>query len=441
MNHPIDALAYQAVFGSEAEKQTARFEIWQKAVEAGIILSSINDLYMARGRGEMPNTFTVPAMNLRGMVYDTARALFQAAKQDQVGALICEIARSEMGYTSQSPQEYVSVVTAAALREGWSGPLFIQGDHFQAKASGMGQAKDGELKTIQNLIAEAIQAGFYNIDIDMSTLVDLDKPTEAEQQVPNYTHSAELTKVVRELEPEGITVSVGAEIGHVGGKNSTVADFEAFMEGYQRLLPSDTVGISKISVQTGTDHGGKVLADGTLADLDVDFSILRDITQAAQEKYQVGGTVQHGASTLPDQFFDEFVKAGALEVHLATGFQNLLLDHPAFPKDLLAEMYAYIDEHCADERKETHTPEQFHYKLRKKALGPFKQKLWDLPEDTRATLREALAERFAFFFQALNVTNTQEGVKNTVKPIVVQKTIEDFSGGQKQHKDVKGLAD
>lgn len=441
MNHPIDALAYQAVFGSEAEKQTARFEIWQKAVEAGIILSSINDLYMARGRGEMPNTFTVPAMNLRGMVYDTARALFQAAKQDQVGALICEIARSEMGYTSQSPQEYVSVVTAAALREGWSGPLFIQGDHFQAKASGMGQAKDGELKTIQNLIAEAIQAGFYNIDIDMSTLVDLDKPTEAEQQVPNYTHSAELTKVVRELEPEGITVSVGAEIGHVGGKNSTVADFEAFMEGYQRLLPSDTVGISKISVQTGTDHGGKVLADGTLADLDVDFSILRDITQAAQEKYQVGGTVQHGASTLPDQFFDEFVKAGALEVHLATGFQNLLLDHPAFPKDLLAEMYAYIDEHCADERKETHTPEQFHYKLRKKALGPFKQKLWDLPEDTRATLREALAERFAFFFQALNVTNTQEGVKNTVKAVVVQKTLEDFSGGQKQHKDVKGLAD
>lgn len=441
MNHPIDALAYQAVFGSEAEKRTARFEIWQKAVEAGIILSSINDLYMARGRGEMPNTFTVPAMNLRGMVYDTARALFQAAKQDQVGALICEIARSEMGYTSQSPQEYVSVVTAAALREGWSGPLFIQGDHFQAKASGMGQAKDGELKTIQNLIAEAIQAGFYNIDIDMSTLVDLDKPTEAEQQVPNYTHSAELTKVVRELEPEGITVSVGAEIGHVGGKNSTVADFEAFMEGYQRLLPSDTVGISKISVQTGTDHGGKVLADGTLADLDVDFSILRDITQAAQEKYQVGGTVQHGASTLPDQFFDEFVKAGALEVHLATGFQNLLLDHPAFPKDLLAEMYAYIDEHCADERKETHTPEQFHYKLRKKALGPFKQKLWDLPEDTRATLREALAERFAFFFQALNVTNTQEGVKNTVKAVVVQKTLEDFSGGQKQHKDVKGLAD
>lgn len=439
--HPIDTLAYQAVFGSDSEKQQARFQIWQQATEAGIVLSSINDLYMARGRGEVPNTFTVPAMNLRGMVYDTARALFQAAKQHQVGALICEIARSEMGYTNQNPQEYVSVVTAAALREGWSGPLFIQGDHFQAKAAGMGAAKDGEINTIQNLIAEAIQAGFYNIDIDMSTLVDLDKPTEAEQQVPNYTHSAELTQVVRRLEPNGITVSIGAEIGHVGGKNSTVADFEAFMEGYQRLLPEGLEGISKISVQTGTDHGGKVLADGTLADLDVDFSILRDITQAAQKTYQVGGTVQHGASTLPDQFFDEFVKAGALEVHLATGFQNLLLDHPAFPKDLLAEMYAHIDEHCADERKETHTAEQFHYSLRKKALGPFKQKLWDLPEDTRETLRGALAERFAFFFQALGVTNTQAVVQNTVKPVVVQKTLEDFAPAQKQVKDVKGLAD
>src|SRR3989304_6443484 len=145
MNHPLDALAYQAVFGTDTEKQAARFEIWQKGISAGVIPSSINDLYMARGSGKLPNNFTVPAMNLRGMAYDTARAVFQTAKQHRVGAMICEIARSEMGYTAQSPQEYVSVLTAAALREGWSGPLFIQGDHFQANAAEMGKIKEGEV--------------------------------------------------------------------------------------------------------------------------------------------------------------------------------------------------------------------------------------------------------------------------------------------------------
>ena len=145
----LDTLAYQAVFGSDSEKQAARFEIWQKGVETGIILSSINDLYLARGRGKLANTFTVPAMNLRGMAYDTARAVFQAANQLKVGAMICEIARSEMGYTAQSPQEYISVVTAAALREGWRGPLFIQGDHIQAKAAAMGQIKAGETEKLE----------------------------------------------------------------------------------------------------------------------------------------------------------------------------------------------------------------------------------------------------------------------------------------------------
>ena len=439
--NPIDTLAYQAVFGSDQEKQAARFSIWQQGIEAGIIPSSIHDLYIARGEGKLPNNFTTPAMNLRGLAYDTARAVFQAAKQHQVGALICEIARSEMGYTGQPPAEYVAVVTAGALREGWSGPLFIQGDHFQAKAAEPGKPKEGEIATIESLIEEAIAAGFYNIDIDMSTLVELNQPDEADQQIPNYTYSVRLAELVRQTEPAGITVSLGAEIGHVGGRNSTVADLEAFMAGFNKNLPNQLTGISKISVQTGTSHGGKVLADGTLADIDVDFSILRDVTQACQQKHQVGGAVQHGASTLPDQYFDQFVKAGALEVHLATGFQNLLLDHPDLPENLRQEMYAYIEKHHSDERKEDQTNEQFHYKLRKKALGPFKQQLWDLPEKNRAAIRASLAERFSFFFKELNVVDTQKIVKQFVKPLVVEKTEADFAVSGKKIKDVKGLAD
>ncbi len=88
------------------------------------------------------------------------------------------------------------------------------------------------MKAVKDLIWEAIDAGFYNIDVDTSTLVDLSKPTVKEQQHLNYSLAAELTTMIRDLEPAGVTVSVGGEIGEVGGKNSTVEELRAFMDGY-----------------------------------------------------------------------------------------------------------------------------------------------------------------------------------------------------------------
>lgn len=439
-NNKIDKLVYQAVFGTDTEKQLARFEIWKQGIKAGIIPSSINDLYMARGSKDLPNSFTVPAMNLRGITYELAKAAFSAAVKHSVSAMIFEIARSEMAYTKQSPQEYVSVITAAALKEGWTGPLFVQGDHFQAKAESPGKPKSGEIETIKNLIKESLQAGFYNIDIDMSTLVDLDKPTEEEEQIPNYEYSVELTKYVRSLEPKEVTVSLGGEIGHIGGKNSNEADFNAYMNGFQENIPKDMAGMSKISVQTGTHHGGVVLANGELADINLDFSILKKITEEGQDKYKIGGSVQHGASTLPDEYFGQFKESKALEVHLATGFQNIQMDHPDFPKKLLTEMYDYLDKNKTDERKADQTDEQFHYSLRKKTWGVFKKQCWNMPEKNKTKIRETLIKRFEFFFKELNVVNSKKMVEKYIKPIIVTKTLEDFAVG-KDLKDIKGLSD
>src|SRR5438876_3562324 len=246
-------------------------------------------------------------MNLRVLAYDTARAVFRAARRLDVGALICEIARSEIGYTDQRPAEYVAVMTAAALREGFVGPLFIQGDHVQVNAKKYAADPEAELQAVRTLIEEEVGAGFYNIDVDTSTLVDLSKSTLDEQQRVNYERAAELTKFVRDREPEGVTVSVGAEIGEVGGKNSDVHELEAFMEGYtrtlQRLEGGPYVGISKISVQTGTSHGGVVLPDGSIAKVQLDLDALQTLSREARARYGLGGAVQHGASTLPPEAF------------------------------------------------------------------------------------------------------------------------------------------
>src|SRR5207247_415096 len=87
----IDALVRVAVFSVDAaERDLARRTIRAAAAERGIRLASIQGLYDAVASGRVAG-FTVPAHNLRGLVYDSARAAFRAAKSLQVGAFIFEI--------------------------------------------------------------------------------------------------------------------------------------------------------------------------------------------------------------------------------------------------------------------------------------------------------------------------------------------------------------
>jgi fructose-bisphosphate aldolase class II len=416
----IDRLAWTAAFGSSAEiKGTARWIIRGIGVSRGVVVASIHDLYVAIGRGAAGG-FTVPAMNLRAMTYDTARAVFRAAIALKAGAFIIEIARSEVGYTEQRPHEYSAIVTAAALREGFSGPLFIQGDHVQVNAKKFaGPDREKELATLRDLIQEEIAAGFYNIDIDTSTLVDLDQPTLDAQQRVNCEQAAAFTRHVRGLEPKGVTISIGGEIGEVGGKNSDVHELRAFMAGYDKAR-GGLAGISKISIQTGTAHGGFVAPDGSVRmDVKIDLNTLRELSELARREFGMAGAVQHGASTLPPDAFHAFPDAGACEVHLATDFQNMVYEHPSLPATLKAEMYAWLREHALEERKPKDTEEQFIYKARKKAIGPFKKQLWGLPEEARAAIGASLEQRFTFLMKQLRVDGTAEVVAKFVKPAQV----------------------
>ena len=413
----LDDLVRQAVFGGPEERDRARWLIWEIGQRAGVRPASIHELYLARGRGDV-RPFTTPAMNIRVLSYDSARAVFRAARRLDVGALICEIARSEIGYTEQRPAEYVAVMTAAALREGFTGPLFIQGDHVQVNAKKYAADPETELQAIRALIDEELHAGFYNIDVDTSTLVDLSQPTLDQQQRVNYERAAELTRFIREREPGGVTVSVGAEIGEVGGKNSDVHELKAFMDGYVRALRrlGPYTGISKISVQTGTSHGGVVLPDGSIAKVQLDLDALRALSAEARAQFGLGGAVQHGASTLPPDAFGHFPACEAIEIHLATNFQNIVFDHPRLPADVRRDVNAWVKAECKDEWKKGDTEEQFIYKSRKKAIGPFKRRLWDMPADVRAAIAADLEKTFAFLFEQLRVTDTRAITDRWVQP-------------------------
>jgi fructose-bisphosphate aldolase, class II len=411
----MDRLVRDAVFGDRETREQARWLIWELGQAVGVRPASIHELYMARGRGEVTG-FTVPAINVRASAYETARSIFRTAKRLDAGAFILEIARSEIAYTDQRPAEYVAVLLAAALREGFRGPVFIQGDHFQVNSKKFAVDPKTEVDAVKALAREAIAAGFYNIDVDTSTLVDLKQPTLDAQQRLNYETAVDICRFVRSLEPEGVTISLGGEIGEVGTENSTPEELRAFIDGFDRTLAREapgTAGLSKISVQSGTSHGGVVLADGSIADVKLDLDTLRKLGEIARQEYGLAGAVQHGASTLPDTAFNNFPRVETAEIHLATNFQNMLYDH--LPAALREEIYEWLRTNAKDERKASDTDEQFFYKTRKKAIGPFKRQMWELPADVRAKLAAAYDAKFEFLFTQLAVGGTAKAVATYVK--------------------------
>ena len=151
---------------------------------------------------------------------------------------------------------------------------------------------------------------------------------------------------------------------------------------------------------------------------------IKGLQKLARVEYGLSGAVQHGASTLPGDAFDKFPQTGTAEVHLATEFQNMIYEHEQFPKDLREEIYDYLREACADEKKEGQTDEQFIYMTRKKGFGPFKEKVWNLSDDIKNNIGAALENKFVFLFDKLNVGSTKKIVDETIKPIEIMHSLQ-----------------
>jgi fructose/tagatose bisphosphate aldolase len=413
----IRDLAWTAAFAKdEPTIAAAQWLIREAARELGAHSASIHELYLARARGEV-HGFTVPAINLRAQTFDMARMVYETAEAADVGAVIIELARSEQTYTFQRPVDFATAVLAGAIAAGWKGPVFLQGDHYQFNMKKYQADPEAMTEEIRRACRLAIDAGYRNIDIDSSTLVDLKFPTRDAQQHENYVRAAELTALIRSLETDGVTVSVGGEIGEVGKENSNEEELLAYLEGYHRELEArapGATGISKVSVQTGTSHGGVPLPDGSVAKVKLDFDVLRRLGEVARA-HGLAGAVQHGASTLPDELFHRFPAVETAEIHLATGFQNALFEHPAFPPELHREIESYCFANAVDERKPDQTDEQFVYTTRKKAIGPFKRALWDLA--TKDEILAAQRRKVGFLFTELGVNGSREMVERYIRPV------------------------
>lgn len=403
----IGVVAYLAAFGPEDARQAAHQAAWNIASALGIYCASIDALYREIAAGKVTG-MTVPAMNIRAIAFQSARGVFKAMKSHDVKAAIFELSRGEIGFTGQRPREYASVILCAAIAEQHVGPVFLQGDHFQVSAKRYKDNPVEEVEAVKALIAEAVSAGFYNIDIDTSTLVDLSFTETDEQQKPNFELTTELAAFSRSIEPPGITISLGGEIGEVGEHNSTIDELDAYLSGYadqMAKVESDRVlpGLTKISVQTGTRHGGNILADGSVGEMNVDFDLIKELTAKCRATYGLAGCVQHGASMLSLAKISKLPPHDCIEVHLAAAFLNVVYDH--LPEQLVHQADEWIKANFSDEWKADWSEPQFLHHGRRYPIGPNKRLWWD-SDPNHEELRNAVEIKATEYFKSLNVQNT-----------------------------------
>jgi hypothetical protein len=249
------------------------------------------------------------------------------------------------------------------------------------------------------------------IDLDAGSLTGPDDGPEG--QATSARTSAVATGLVRALATADLDLVIGAEVGEIGGRNTTPRQLQSFMEGYLAALAPGTRGMDKISVQTGTAHGGIVSASGSLERMPLDLELVARLSTLARASYGLPGLVQHGASTLAVEQLGALPGAGVCEVHLATQIQNLVFDHPAFPAALRAQMIERVPLMVAEAEhgpgagsaagSEQSSPAQRFYQGRWLCWGAFKADLWGLPEATRSAFREALADWAREIMQALQI--------------------------------------
>lgn len=413
----LDRAAVDAALAEPAKRAEAARALRDRCLAQGVWPPSIGLFYRALAGGRVAPA-TVPAVNVRGLTYDLARAAWRAAGAVDAAPLIFELAPGESAAGDQLFVEYVALVLAAAVREGYRGPVFFQGDHFHVEA----HAGAADLAGVNALCREALAAGMCQIDVDAA---DLEPAAEGDNaHRANAAATAAVTAFIRRCAP-GADVVVGGEVGVIGGQNTTPDDLHAFMAAFQEALPAGLDGLGKISVQTGTRHGGRVLADGSVGVMPLDLSLVARLSRVAREAYGLPGVVQHGASTLTLEQLGQLPAAGAIEVHLATAIQNMVFDHDAFPTPLRRRMAAALggeegqraEQDAGDDEGQALTEAQRFYHNRWRAWGDFKRELWLMPRAVRREIAGTVEAWFADLFRALQVAGRREEVADLYRSV------------------------
>lgn len=389
---------YNAVFHpNTAWRQMLHWLIRACAAELEIHPASLYAFFDARGHNVIPR-MTVLAFNLRTLSFDLARACLRAAHRAQTNALVFQLSPREAFYSQQSWHEYASCILGAAIREGHIGPVFLQVDQLALRGN------DENRDDFTALVTETMDAGYFQYILDGTHLIDQRQPSEQDQLQDTLIACADASAFLRLQQPAGVTLSLGCEIPLSAEPNVTANFTRVFANSFLPALRSrgeHFENISKIALPTQTSVSDYPLPSQLSA---LEFEIANEAGELLQRDFHLAGAALHDVSSMPEALFDRLREGGICEAHMGTRLQDLVLDQPAFPEELKARLYRWLDETHPVHSGRKRGPQEY-IENRKFALGAFKRELWNLGSDTRNALAESVEREVENRLVRLGLTN------------------------------------
>ncbi len=400
----IDALVYNAMFQpSERVRYFLAWLIRQAAAGNAIYPASLKGLYAMAARGQTPK-FTVPAVSLRAMTYAGGRSAFQAAWETGTGALVFNL--DGAAKPAQSPLDYATCLLAAAIREGYEGPLFLEADFLHAQPVTDEAAHGDELERLKELAEEALNEGFFNLEFDTTRLENLTLPDPTEQEQACYLDCAALASFVRQTEPGGVGSAIGIRFNCHGDLEHRVQRLRAFMTGFETEFTSragHVPGISKFNLNIRGEE---------------DLGMAVDFAEVALREYWLPTSVGQEGAALPDDLIEAVVDLPFVEVHLGSRLEERIFDHPAFPAQLRQAMQRWI-EACASARQAGQSDEDLRLAMRPLAYEQFKRELWDLPGQTQEAI---MADLKADLVEIIRRLRVEDSIHLVIDAVTIQQT-------------------
>ena len=363
-------------------------------------------LYSTEGIIMAANTRIVPGI---------AIGIFRAAKRLRA-AVIFELAKSESdlkgGYTGLTPQDFSNAVRSIAKDVGFA-EWALHADHITVK-----KGTDDEIKEVKSLIEAQIAAGYTSFAIDASFLFDLNEPTVLGQLQRNIDVSTELANFIKELMAER-EFGLEVEVGEIGKKDkdglvlTTVAEATTFIAE----LHKRDVFPNVLAIANGSTHGNIYDEHGNVIE-QVSINIERTVEIAkAIDPFKVR-VAQHGITGTPLKFINtKFPKGLVLKGNVGTFWQNLAWEvFEIFEPELYDDIWNWTLSEYRDEaaKKGITKNDEIFGKYSKFAIKEFKDRIYNVSEETKEALEAKAYADAMMFFKAFGAVGTADKVKEYV---------------------------
>ncbi|MGB3346755.1 MAG: class II fructose-bisphosphate aldolase [Candidatus Humimicrobiia bacterium] len=359
----------------------------------------------------------VIAINVR--IKHCLRGVMEAAKEAD-SAIIFEIAKSEIGYTDQSPEEYVNYVKEIADRINFNTPYCIHGDHITIPEN-----TPEAIKSAEEIVKKEVEAGFTSFAIDASHNFDLNAELTREQLADNIKITTRIAKLIEKLMAEkgkkredyGLEVEVG-EIGKIdpetGEQELTTVD-EAVT--FIKALNENGVYPDLIATNNGTVHGNIYDEEGNIIPiLGIDAVRTREIASSIAP---LGVKIaQHGITGTPLKLIHKLIDAGIVKGNVATNFQDIAIENMS--PELAKRMADWTMKNYAEKvraKKPKISDREIIGKNIKYAIKVFKHEIEEIDDEYKQKISDASKKSATEFIEAFNGKGSGQIVKDYIRNI------------------------